>query len=74
MGHNFANRLVVCNHACRWWVDADPDRFAIDLNLIAKLNALTNVGWLVVDRNPAFQYELLHFQSRAHARLSQHFM
>ena len=69
MGHDFANRLVVGNHTCRRWVDADPDGFAIDLDLIAKLNALPNVGGLVVDRNPAFQYELLHFQARAHARL-----
>ena len=74
MGDDFASWLVVRNHTCGRWVDADPDGLAIDLDLIAKLNALSNVGGLVVDRNPAFQNQLLHFQARAHTRLGQHLM
>ena len=47
-------------------------RLAVDLNAVAKLNSLSDVGWLCVDRNTAFQNQLLHLQARAEARLRQH--
>ena len=74
VGHHFARRLVVRNHPRRGWVDAESNRFAIDLDAVAKLHTLANVGGLVVDADAPFQDELLHLQTRANARLRQHFV
>ena len=72
MGHDFAHRLVVSDHT-RWgWVDAIADRLAVDLDLITKLDALTDVSGLVIDRNPPLQNQLFHFKARTQTRLGQH--
>ena len=74
MGHHLADGLVVRNHA-RWWcLDSEPNRFAIDLDMITKLNALPNVRWFVVDRDSPLKNQLLHFKPRPHARLRENFM
>ena len=66
--------LVVRNHP-RWRrVNPDMDRFAVDLDLVAVLHALADVGGLVVDHDAAFSDQLFHLQARAHARLSQNFV
>ena len=72
MGDHFAHRLVVGDHPWRRRIDAKADRFAVDLDMVAELDALTDMGWLVIDRDAPFQDQLLHFQARAHARLGQH--
>ena len=74
MGDHFSHRLVVRNDARGRRVDAVADGLAIDLDLIAKLDSLPNVGWLVVDGDAPLHDELLHLKPRAHARLCQHFM
>ena len=52
MRHHFANRLVVRQHP-RWWrFDAVVNRLAVDANSVTKLDALTDVGRLVIDRDP----------------------
>ena len=72
MGHDFAHRLVIRNHT-RWgWVNAITDRLAVDLDLITKLDALTNVSGLVIDRNPPFQNQLFHLKARTQTRLGQY--
>ncbi len=72
MGDHFAHRLVVGNHARGRRVDAEADRLAVDLDLVAKLHTLPNVGGLVVDRNTPLQNQLLHLEPRAQPRLRQH--
>ncbi len=72
MRNHFAHRLVVCNHAYRRWCNTEADGFAVDLYLVPKLHALSDMGRLVVDGNTTFQDELLHFQPRPHARLGKH--
>ena len=72
MGDHFAHRLVVGNHARGRRVDAEADRFAVDLDLVTKLHTLANVGGLVVDRNTPFQNQLLHLEPRPQTRLRQH--
>ena len=63
MRHHFTHRLVIGNHARRRWINAKTNRLAVHLDLITELNTLTNVSWLVVDRNTALQNELLHFKT-----------
>ena len=70
--HHFAHRLVIGNHACGRWIDTEADGLSVDLDDVAKLNALTDVSRFVVDRDTAFQNQLLHLQTRAHAGLGQH--
>ena len=65
LGHHFAGRLVVRNHPRRRSLNAHLDRLAIDLDLISELNALADVGRLVVDRDAPFGDKLLHLQPRA---------
>lgn len=72
MGHHLPHWLVVRNHTCWRRVDAVADGFAVDLDLIAELDALADVGWLVVDGDAPFQNELLHLEARAQTRLRQH--
>lgn len=72
VGNHFTHWLVVRNHPCRRRIDTNPDGLAIDLDVVTKLDALPNVGGFIVDRNPALHDELLHFQARPHAGLSQH--
>ena len=74
VGDDLAGRLVVGDHARRRRRDAHAQRLAIDLDRIAKLDALADVRRLVVDRNPAFQNQLLHLQPRPQTGLGQHFM
>ena len=61
--HNFTCRFVIRNHTRWWWVNANAKWTSIDFDLIAVLNALTNVSGLIVDRNSALQNELLHFKA-----------
>ena len=71
MRHHLANRLVIGDHT-RWRrIDAITNRLPIDFDLIAKLDALTYVRWLVVDGDTPFQDELLHFKARTKTRLRQ---
>ena len=55
-----------------WLRNAQRNRAAVDLDLVAKLDALADVGGLVVDRDAATQNHALHLQPRAQARLRQH--
>jgi hypothetical protein len=57
---NLTGRLVVRDHTGRRRVDPHTNRLAVDLDRVAKLDALTNVCRLGVDRNSTFQNELLH--------------
>ena len=72
MGNHFASRLVIRNDPGGWWVDPHPDRLAVDLDVITKLDSLPNVCWLIVDRDAPFNNKLLHLKTGSHARLSQH--
>jgi hypothetical protein len=63
---------VVGDHARRRRRDAVADRLAVDLDLVAVLDALADVGGLVVDRNPALPGSALHLEPRAEAGLRQH--
>ena len=74
MRHHLSGGLVVGNNARRRRVNAHPDGLAIDLDGIAELNALPDVGGLGIHRNTPFQYQLLHFQPRTQAGLCQHFV
>ena len=69
---DLADRLVVRDHARRRRRDAHADRLAVDLDLVAELDALADVGGLVVDRDPPFHDQLFHLQPRAQAGLRQH--
>src|SRR6185369_5609657 len=71
IGDDFAHRLVIGDHPCRGRCDAETDGLAVDLDLVAELDALTDVGRFVVDGNPAFGDELLHLETRTQARLRQ---
>ncbi|MNW00772.1 hypothetical protein D3C71_1963090 [compost metagenome] len=63
MCYDFANGLVVSDDA-RWrGINTVTDGLAIDLDLISKLNALTNMGRLIVHGNAPLKDELLHLQS-----------
>ena len=71
MRHHLANRLVIGDHT-RWRrIDAIPDGLSIDFDLVAKLDTLPYVRWLVVDGDTPFQDELLHFKARTKTRLRQ---
>ncbi len=72
MRDHFAHGLVVRDHAGRRRRDAVADRLAVDLDLVAELDALADVGRLVVDGNAALENQLLHFEPRAEAGLRQH--
>jgi hypothetical protein len=63
MGDNLASRLVVRDDTGRGRVDPHTNRLAIDLDRVAKLDALTDVSRFGVNRNSALQNELLHFQT-----------
>ena len=63
MGHHLTYRLVVGDHAGGRGVDTKADGLAIDLDMVAKLDALADVRRLVVDRNAALHDELLHLQA-----------
>ena len=65
---------MVGNDPGRRWLDPVADWLAIDLDLVAKLDALANVRWFIVDADAALHDELLHLQTGAHARLRQHFV
>ncbi|MDT4822278.1 hypothetical protein FQZ97_554750 [compost metagenome] len=69
---DLAHGLVVRDHARRRRCDAVADRLAVDLDLVAVLDALADVGWLVVDRDAALQDELLHLEARTKTGLRQH--
>ena len=74
MRYHLARGLVVRNHAWRWRVYAHANGLAVDFDVVAKLNALTDVCRLRVHGNSALEYQLLHLQARAQARLRQHFV
>ena len=69
--HDLAGRLVVRNHARRRRVDAHTNGLTVDLDAVAKLDALTNMGRLGIDRYAALQNQLLHLKPRPQASLSQ---
>ena len=71
MGYHLTNRLVVRNDSSRRRVDTVAYRLAIDLDLVAKLDALADMGRLIVHGDAPFENELLHLQTRAQSRLSQ---
>jgi hypothetical protein len=72
IGYHLANRFVICNHSGRRWINPIPNGLTVDFDLIAVLNALANVSWLVVDGDAALKNELLHFQSRPQPGLGQY--
>ena len=72
MRDHLASGLVVGNDARRWRADLHADRLAVDLDGVAKLDALADVSGFGVDRNAAFQNQLLHFQARTESGLGQH--
>ncbi|OIQ65105.1 hypothetical protein GALL_533390 [mine drainage metagenome] len=69
---NFTGGFVVSDDTCRWWLDFETNRFAIDLDMISKLNPLTDVRRFIIDRNAPFKDELFHLKARTHAGLGQH--
>ena len=70
--HHFAGGLVVGDDAGRRWINLYADGFAVDLDGVAKLDALTDMRRLGIDGNPPFQNQLLHLQTRTQAGLGQH--
>ena len=72
MRHHFASGLVVGNNPRRWRVDAELDRFAVDFDVVTKLDALPDMSRFIVDRDTAFHDHLFHLQARSHPGLSQH--
>ncbi len=74
MSHHFTHRFVIGDDTGRRRVNAKSNGFAIDFDMVAKLNALTDVGRFVVDGNSPLHDQLLHFQPRSHASLSQYFV
>ena len=74
MRHDLACRLVVGDNAGRWRINPHPNRLAIDLDGIAELDALPDVGGLGIDRNASFKNQLLHFQAGPQAGLRQYFV
>ena len=70
--HHFAGRLVVGDDAGRRRINLYADGFAVDLDGVAKLDALADMGRLGIDGNPPFQNQLLHLQTRTQTRLGQH--
>ena len=69
---DLAGGLVVRDDAGRRRVNTNPDRLAVDLDVVAELDSLTDVRRLGIDRNPTFENQLLHLQARAQAGLRQH--
>ena len=74
MRHNLPHRLVVSDHTHGRWLDAEADRFAVDLDLVTILHALADMGGFVVYRDAPFQDHLLHLDARAQSGLGQHFV
>ena len=70
--HNLPHWLVVCDHTHGWWLDAKANRLAVDLDLVAILDALADMGRLVVYRDAPFQDHLFHLDARAQSGLGQH--
>src|SRR5690606_6131882 len=58
VGYHLTNRLVVSDDPCRRRVNPVANGFAIDLDLIAELDALADMGRLIVHRNAPLQNEL----------------
>ena len=71
MRHHLANRLCDRRSHAVAGIDAITNRLPIDFDLVAKLDALPYVRWLVVDGDTPFQDELLHFKARTKTRLRQ---
>src|SRR5256885_12174807 len=55
MRDDLAHGLVIGDDTRRRRVDAKADGLAIDLDLVAELDALAHMGRLVVDRDAAFK-------------------
>jgi uncharacterized membrane protein len=70
--HDLADGLVVRDDARRRRRDAHLHRAAVDLDVIAKGDALTDVRRLTVDGDLALEDQLLHVATRADAGLRQH--
>ena len=60
VGHHFTDRLVICQNPRRRRGNANLDRFACDLDLVSKRDALANVRGLPVDGDAPFQNQLFH--------------
>jgi len=69
---HFADRLVISQHARRRRCDAVADRLAVDLDLVAELDALAHMGRFVVDEDLAIGDELFHLEARTQTGLGQH--
>ena len=60
MRYDLAHGLVVGNDAGRRRVDPIANGLSVDFDLVPELDALANMGRLIVDRNTPFQNELFH--------------
>ena len=74
MRYHLADGLVIRQYARRWRVNSHLDLAPINLDRVAKPNALPNVCRFTVDGNSPFQNEGFHLEARAHACLRQHFV
>ena len=74
MGDDFADRLVVSDQARGWRHDAHLHDFSVDLDLVAKRDALAHMRRLAVHRDAPIQDHVFHVAPRAHAGLRQHFV
>ena len=74
MADDLACGLVVSDHAGGRRVNADADRLAVHLDLVAVLHTLPYVGRLIVDSDAAFRDEFFHLKARTHASLGQDFV
>ncbi|MNL27241.1 hypothetical protein D3C87_1488190 [compost metagenome] len=72
MRYHFTHRLVISNDTRRRRINPIADGLAIDLDLIAKLDALSDMGRLIVNRDAPLQDKLLHLQARPESRLGKH--
>ena len=72
VGHHFTGWLVVRDHT--WWrgCNAHFELLAVDLDLVAELHPLTDVGGHVVDRHMALGDQFFHLDARSQTRLRQH--
>ena len=72
--YHLANGLMVSNDPRRWRFNSKPNRFAIDFDVIAILDTLTDMSRFIVDRYSALHDQLFHLQSRSHPGLGEDFV
>ena len=59
---DFARGLVIRNDPGGRRVNTHPDRLAVDFDMVAKLDPLSDVGRFVIDGDAPFNDELLHLE------------